>query len=289
KAIVDRASRIVVYLAGRPRGDKTWDACAAEASQALSAASVACKEDFRLDQTAHQRGKYPILHAGYSHGGGPKTPYNVDKKTELQGKVVEALKSNKALSRIAGFASSAFQMAAPRIFARYETCLADIKAASPRLSKPYANSIFPTATFNLGPQAITLPHRDAQNVPYGWCAIMALGTYDSEKGGHLYLWELNMVIEFPPGSTILVPSVLITHGHTLIQPGETRQSFTLYCAGALMRWHTYGLRTERTLSVQDLGLRRRLKATARTRQLDAMALFLKLGGLASDHAAVRRY
>ncbi|KAI0058304.1 hypothetical protein BV25DRAFT_1811115, partial [Artomyces pyxidatus] len=287
--IVDRAGRIIVYLAGRPRGDSSWDACSAEASQALSDAAVACEYDFKPEQKLHQRGKYPILHAGYSHGGGPKTPYAIGKKTEVQIGAIARLTSNKALTRIAGFASSAFQMAAPHIFARYEGCLSDIAAANPHLSKPYANSIFPTATFNLGPQAVTYPHLDSQNVPYGWCAITALGDFDPVKGGHLYLWELKMVIEFPPGSTILVPSALITHGNTPIQPGETRRSFTLYCAGALMRWHTYGLRSERTLKAEDPGLMQWLKSTARERQLSAISLFSTLSSLASDHAALRRH
>ncbi|KAJ3886728.1 hypothetical protein GG344DRAFT_69418 [Lentinula edodes] len=41
-------------------------------------------------------------------------------------------------------------------------------------------------------------------------------------GGHLVLWDLGLVIRFPPGSTILFPSSLITHSTIPIQEGETR-------------------------------------------------------------------
>ncbi|KAI0057941.1 hypothetical protein BV25DRAFT_1872246 [Artomyces pyxidatus] len=284
KAIVDPAGRIIVYLAGRPSGDASWDACASKASRALTKAGDDCARDFKKKQKQHQRGRYAILQTGYQHGGGPTEPYNVGKKTVKQEKALQMLKSCKAFSRIAGFGSSALQMAAPRVFERYRDALGKIEAANPRLTKPFANSVYPTATFNLGPRTITLPHRDRQNVPYGWCAVTALGNYDPEKGGHIYLWELKMVIQFPPGSTILLPSALITHGNTPIQPGETRQSFTQYCAGSLMRWHAYGHRSAGALASEDPALARFLKDTAEQRRLAAAALFSKHSNLAEDHA-----
>lgn len=39
------------------------------------------------------------------------------------------------------------------------------------------------------------------------CAITTLSDYDPKAGGHLVLWDLKLVIEFPPGSTILILSV----------------------------------------------------------------------------------
>jgi len=54
---------------------------------------------------------------------------------------------------------------------------------------------------------------DFGNLPYGWCAITSLGPFDPKRGGHLVLWDLQLVIEFPPGSTILIPSAVLQHSN----------------------------------------------------------------------------
>lgn len=49
-----------------------------------------------------------------------------------------------------------------------------------------------------------------------------------------------MVIEFPPGSTILIPSTSLHHSNTAIQTGEKRYSFMQYTAGRIFRWEEQG-------------------------------------------------
>ena len=56
------------------------------------------------------------------------------------------------------------------------------------------------------------------------------------KGGHLILWDCGLVIQFPLGSTALIPSAIIEHSNTAIGPHETRYLFTQYVAGGLFRW-----------------------------------------------------
>lgn len=58
------------------------------------------------------------------------------------------------------------------------------------------------------------------------------------------LWDLQLVIEFPPGSTILIPSAVLRHSNTAIQKGEERYSFTQYTAGGLFRWVDHGFQKE---------------------------------------------
>ena len=53
-----------------------------------------------------------------------------------------------------------------------------------------------------------------------------------------------MVIEFPRGSTIFIPSALITHSNLPIQPGERRMSFTQYTASGMFHWVAHGYRTK---------------------------------------------
>ena len=63
-------------------------------------------------------------------------------------------------------------------------------------------------------------------------------------GGHLVLKDLGIVVEFPPGSTILIPSTLITHYNTPVRPHETRFSIVQYAAGGLFRWVENGFKTD---------------------------------------------
>ncbi|KAF7968247.1 hypothetical protein HWV62_31539 [Athelia sp. TMB] len=100
----------------------------------------------------------------------------------------------------------------------------------------FDNSIFPTTTVNFGPNAVCFDHLDFANAAAGWCAITSTGNYDPTRGGHLVLFDIDMIIEFPPGSTILIPSSVMRHGNTPIQAGETRAGITQYAAGALFRW-----------------------------------------------------
>jgi hypothetical protein len=99
---------------------------------------------------------------------------------------------------------------------------------------------FTSMTYNLGPTVETFPHKDLKNLSWGLCAITSLGNYNPEEGGHIVLWELKLVIEFPPYSTILIPSALITHGNTAVQPGETRRSITQYNSSGLFGWTAHG-------------------------------------------------
>ena len=82
------------------------------------------------------------------------------------------------------------------------------------------------------------------NLPFGFCAIHAFGDYDYTKGGHLVLKELKLIVQFPPGALILIPSATITHGNIPVREGETRTSFTQYTAGALFRFVDNGFRSE---------------------------------------------
>ncbi|KAJ3980008.1 hypothetical protein F5890DRAFT_1382949, partial [Lentinula detonsa] len=67
------------------------------------------------------------------------------------------------------------------------------------------------------------------------CAIFAVSSYDNQSGGHLILWDLSLVLKFPPGTVILIPSALLEQCNIIIKLGETRLSITFYSAG-LFRW-----------------------------------------------------
>jgi hypothetical protein len=150
----------------------------------------------------------------------------------------------------------AFATWAPRLYSYEKNCLARLidmdqtlrrKNAHPHpkdqeMRRNWPNTPWACATFNCGSQTVCYKHADYGNLAYGWCAISALGEFDHTKGGHLILWDLHLVIEFPPGSSILIPSSAICHSNTRIQPDERRYSFTQYSSGALFRWVDNGFK-----------------------------------------------
>ena len=127
-------------------------------------------------------------------------------------------------------------MYAPRMYMRYGKTLDALLARDPAMRRNFKNNNFAAMTMNLGPNTVTFRHVDHLNVPWGWCAITALGNYDPKLGGHLVLWDLGIAIEFPPGATILIPSAVVAHSNVAIQAYETRYSLTQYSAGGLIRW-----------------------------------------------------
>ncbi|KIJ69921.1 hypothetical protein HYDPIDRAFT_77658 [Hydnomerulius pinastri MD-312] len=160
--------------------------------------------------------------------------------------VLSELLANKAIQRVAGFMNNAFGFYAPRLYQQYHEQLGQLFGHHPHLVRIFNNSIFPAATFNCGPQVVTSEHVDSTNIPYGLCPIWAGGQFDPVAGGHLILFDLGLVVQFPPGSTALIPSGTVRHGNVVLQPGETRYSFTQYCSGGLMRWVQYGFRSVRS-------------------------------------------
>ncbi|KAJ7718095.1 hypothetical protein B0H14DRAFT_3521794 [Mycena olivaceomarginata] len=104
------------------------------------------------------------------------------------------------------------------------------------LHRTWARSPFTAVTVNLGPVSVSPPHTDLNNKADRMCLIGTLGDFDPDQGGHLVCWEYNLIIRIPPGCSILIPSAVVTHFNTLIQPGEERFSLIQYSAGALFRW-----------------------------------------------------
>ncbi|KAF9488808.1 hypothetical protein BDN71DRAFT_1533657, partial [Pleurotus eryngii] len=103
-------------------------------------------------------------------------------------------------------------------------------------------------------------HRDTMNLAGGWCAVSALGTFDHKQGGHIVLWDAKLVVEFPAGSTILIPLSAMMHSNVSIREGETRASFTQYVAGGIFRWVDNGCQRQADFQCIDPdGYRQRME------------------------------
>jgi hypothetical protein len=218
----------------------------------------------------------------------------------------ERLLKNPGIQRVAGHQSgemistlvelyahlgtAAFAAYFPKLFNYYTHTLRGVFEKIPGLRRICPSSVFPAATFNCGPATYTRRHRDNNNLAHGLCTIFSGGNFDSKKGGHIIIFDLKLVIEFPPGSIVIIPSGSLDHGNVPIQPGETRVSFTQYCAGAIMRWTEYGFQTWRQL--EKLGTPEAQNAMCgilesnKRRWSWAMALFSTVDTLRDDREAL---
>lgn len=127
--------------------------------------------------------------------------------------------------------SDSLRRAAPKIHHKFDDCLHALKSHDAKNTRNFDHSVFAAATTNIGPQVVTLPHRDFNNYAGGFCAITAIGQFDHTEGGHILIWPLRLAIELPAGATILLPSALFMHSNLPIRANETRRSFTQYSAG----------------------------------------------------------
>ena len=140
----------------------------------------------------------------------------------------------------------------PKAYQYYKTNLDKLREVHPELSYPlFPKSIMPTVAFNLGERVATKIHVDAMNCPFGWCIVTALGDFNSNQGGHLILWELGLVLEFPAGASICLPSAIITHSNIPTHESDRRMSFTQYCPGEIFRYIENGFRTDGKLEIED--------------------------------------
>ncbi|KAJ7821400.1 hypothetical protein B0H14DRAFT_2371350, partial [Mycena olivaceomarginata] len=114
-------------------------------------------------------------------------------------------------------------------------------------------SAFAAATINFGPSTVALPHIDGLNLAWGWCAITALGLFNPDVGGHLVLWDLCLIICFPSGSTILIPSTILRHSNIGIGANKHQDSFTQYSTTGLFRWVDNSLQSDRTVEADIQG------------------------------------
>uniref|UniRef100_A0A8H7Y2A8 Uncharacterized protein n=1 Tax=Psilocybe cubensis TaxID=181762 RepID=A0A8H7Y2A8_PSICU len=238
---VSEDGRIFMVLAGRPK-DPAYERATEEAFDLLREAghtTVFTHKDY-----SENRGHYPALNIGVTHGVGTHSPLN---RVQRHPKITAKLLQSESIQQMASFASSAFATWSPKVYNHYKLYMDKIFANDSTLVRLFRRSIFPAATFNLGSVVCTIPHFDIKNCPYGWCAIQSLGKFNAKKGGHFVVWGLKVAIEFPAGSTILMLSAVLEHSNTSIEHGEERASFTQYASGGLFRWVDYGYRTEKEL------------------------------------------
>ena len=133
--------------------------------------------------------------------------------------------------------------------------------------------MWPAISVNFPPDSFSRVHTDAGNKANGLCPIFSLGDFDSTRGGHLVLPDLKLVIQFPPGSLIFIPSATLRHGNIAVAPTESRCSWTQYAAGGLFRWVHYGGRSWASLKAQDAARAAAEESSRKTRWAEVIKSF----------------
>ncbi|KAJ7703822.1 hypothetical protein B0H16DRAFT_1668372 [Mycena metata] len=279
RPLLDAAGRAFAIFAGHP-DDPNWKRDVHDpAVEAMEAARAQCKVSEARQY--HRHGHFPPLSASDSYGGGQMQPRALVNGV-INTAVLLALLSNVTFIRLAGFATGVFANWAANLFEYYIVHMQKFYRRYTHLHRPFLNSIWTACTFNLGPQTCCLCHQDFGNLAFGWCAVTALGDYDYTKGGHLILWDCKIILEFPPGCTILLPSVAIFHSNIPMGPNECRYYFTQYTSGGIFQWIEHGFQSEEdyfaSLSQEEVS---RERAEARERWSKGVGYFSTLEELCS--------
>ncbi|KAJ7233283.1 hypothetical protein B0H12DRAFT_1028599 [Mycena haematopus] len=274
RPLVDAQGRILAVLVGQP-DDDGYRTAVRRAFDFIS--SEGCGARFPASMRHHRRGLFAAINIGLTHGKGQLAPTWMDNGVYTP--LVARLLANQDIIRMANFASAAFALWAPRLHAYYVDYNKRLCAQLPHLRRPFPNSVFSSVAFNFGPRVRTFKHRDVCNLPFGWCAVQALGNFDATKGGHLVLWDLDLVVEFPSGALILLPSATVAHSNTAVQATEERISFTQFTAGGLFRYVDNGFRTQDQLAAEDPAEYERMMAKKEVRWEEGLALFSKVDEL----------
>ncbi|KAJ7446042.1 hypothetical protein B0H11DRAFT_1746380 [Mycena galericulata] len=274
--LVDEDRVIFALLGGRPRDTQRWQEevvgpaaeLVEEAAGKIFGADIFYGESYGGCKHTKQkngkkgtpatdklprRGSFHSETTGTSMGGGQQMPTGAFHAV-LTLLTMAQLFSSRPFQRIAGFVNTMFQLYAPDLHEYYRSTLNLLHQWNDSLPRNFDEftSVFAAATMNFGPFTITLPHLDFANLAWGWCAITALGDFDPDKGGHLILWDLRLVIRFPPGCSILIPSAILRHSNVSIQQGEKRFSFTQYTAAGIFRFVYNGFKSEKSVNESEL-------------------------------------
>ncbi|KAL1743149.1 hypothetical protein HDZ31DRAFT_65301 [Schizophyllum fasciatum] len=234
---------IVGILFGAP-SDPDWEEDHAAFAMAIEGA--ASRMTFAPEEAHHRRGDFRVKAHGTSHGGGQKMPQPL-KHTKRNKKELDMLVRARTMQRIAHFTGACFGAWQEALHAHYTSIRDRLLDWQPSLRRSlhFKKSPWLCLTINFGPRTLTFPHRDFGNISYGFCSITALGRFNADLGGHIVIKEYKVVVRFPAGSSICIPSAIVTHFNTDIAADETRLSVTQYTSGGIFRFVEHGFQLDK--------------------------------------------
>ncbi|KAJ7278654.1 hypothetical protein C8J57DRAFT_1221496 [Mycena rebaudengoi] len=258
RAVVARDRSLVLMFGGRPR-NRNW------MRDVIEPATKKCEETIaQMNRTPEQiaTGTAPPL------SGGIGLTFNeplvrqfsvvrtipltdlMQRTTPAAGAVWTALLmfeifATLAMKRLAGYGNCLLQAFCPGFHIALANQMREMRAHDRRADYPCRSSLYPIATFDFGrvPWTAADTSEDCPWVAFPvnddeagtWNVLTALGKFNHHKGGHIILWDLGLVTEFPQALPFSSPVVLF---------GETRYSLLQRTAGGISRWLFNGRRTD---------------------------------------------
>ncbi|KAE9387549.1 hypothetical protein BT96DRAFT_738170, partial [Gymnopus androsaceus JB14] len=167
----------------------------------------------------HHQGNYVSMPCGYSMGGGQQEPMNF-LTSKHNAEVIDWVLEDQYMQHFACFMDCGTQAYFPQIHCLLSNLQWHLSEAhNPNLRKIFPGVCFAACHLNLG-QVCTKLHNDLKNIFFAVCGVGAFGPFNHKTGGHLVLWELGIVIEFPSGCGFLFPSATIAHANIPISSDE---------------------------------------------------------------------
>ncbi|KAF8155144.1 hypothetical protein K438DRAFT_1777853 [Mycena galopus ATCC 62051] len=147
KLILDTEGQIVPVLLGRPEGHD-WDSVMSEVQRPMDAAGVTRGpgQKWRLTRRNQRPGNL-------SH-------------SKMYRRLLQHFVANYSVGWLVGFQSSGLARYLPKLYRHQHDVMKGLLVDQPDLQLPFNYSIFPTVTFNLGPDFVTPEHLDMFNTDH---------------------------------------------------------------------------------------------------------------------------
>lgn len=194
--------------------------------------------------TSGRRGEYASLPCGYGFGGGRTMPgsyVNTPHNSPLIRKVL-AIPAIQNIARMVDRGLLSFFPKLHALLTNLDEKIVDVD--NPEIERAFPGCCYPACHLNLH-NACTLTHLDFFNLVFSMCAVASAGPFDHTRGGHIIAWSLGLVIEFPSGSTVYLPSACVDHGNIPVAAHERRHSMAFFVPAGLARWYHNGFRSDK--------------------------------------------
>lgn len=191
----------------------------------------------------HRRGRYLSLPAGCGFGGGPTCPGNYA-NTPHNAELVKKVLEDSSVQRVARYVDNGLYAFFPQLHRFLSNLLEEVLKDNPHINRMFEGCCYGACHFNLH-NASTRDHEDFFNILFAMCSVYASGIYDHTRGGHFIAWSLGVVTQFPPGSSIFIPSASVTHANTPIAASEHRSSIAFFMSSGLGRWYQNGFMSDK--------------------------------------------
>ncbi|KAJ7180031.1 hypothetical protein C8R43DRAFT_1117376 [Mycena crocata] len=187
--------------------------------------------------------KPPTLVGGVGHTFNEPTAAPIPLLNTL---IFSQLLGTMAMKRLLGFGSGLLAAYCTAAFEALKNQKERFLEHDPRALYPTDSSVYSAVSLELGgPHCRGIPQGDPERSEVAsWSILTALGKYSALHGGHIIFWDLGLVVCFPVGASILIPSALVRYSFVKVRDHEKRYSILQYAGAGIGRWFQNGKRTD---------------------------------------------